>query len=213
MAGKTTDANATESDTTDTGTPPAPVPEPGTGADKAAKVEFTAEQQAHIDKIIGERLVRAQAKWAADATAADAKAESDAEQKRLEEQAEWQKLADQRQARIIELEPLEATTKADAELFEGMLESKLKTLGDKAKTAIESLTGSPGAREKLQWLTANEALFATKPPPDVDAHARGDGTTGEEVTDEQVNEFAVRMGVNPKHVDRKRLAQIIKLGG
>ena len=187
-----------------TGTPP---------DDKAAKVEFTAEQQAHIAGIIGDRLARARTSWEVAAAAAKTKAESEAEQKKLTEQAEWQKLAEKHQARVAELEPLEAETKAYAEVIQGMLEAKLKVLGDKAQTAVDGLPGELGALAKLQWLTANEALFATKPPPDVDAHARGDGTTEAKITDEEVNEFAVRMGIDPKYVDRKQLAEILALGG
>lgn len=181
--------------------------------DKAAEVKFTTEQQAHIDAIIGDRLTRARTSWEVAAAAAKTKAESEAEQAKLAEQAEWQKLAEKHQARVAELEPLEAETKAYAEVIEEMLKAKLKVLGDKAQTAIDGLPGDLGALAKLQWLTANEALFAAKPPPDIDAHKRGDGTTEAKVTDEQVQEFAVRMGVNPKHVDREQLAQILELGG
>lgn len=199
---KTTELDVNGDDTTET--PP---------EKKADAVEFTTEQQTHIDKIISDRLKRAHTSWEVAATAAQTKAESAAEQKKLTEQAEWQKLAEKHQARVTELEPLEAETKAYAGVIEEMLKAKLKSLGDKAQTAINGLPGELGALAKLQWLTANEALFATKPPPDIDAHKRGDGTTEADVTDEQVNEFAVRMGIDPKYVDRKQLAEILALGG
>lgn len=181
--------------------------------DKAAKIEFTAEQQAHVNKLVGEARVKAREGAKTQYEADQAKTESAAEQEKLAEQAEWQKLAEKHQARVAELEPLEAETKAYAEVIQGMLEAKLKVLGDKAQTAIDGLPGDLGALAKLQWLNKNEALFATKPPPDVDAHARGEGTKEVDVTDEQVQEFAVRMNVDPKHVDREQLAQILALGG
>ena len=180
---------------------------------KAADIEFTAEQQTRIDQIIGERLGRARTSWEVAAAAAKTKAESEAEQAKLTEQAEWQKLAEKHQARVTELEPLEAETAAYAEVIEGMLKAKLKALGDKAQTAVDGLPGDLGALAKLQWLNKNEALFATKPPPDIDALKRGDGTTEAKVTDEQVQEFAVRYGVNPKYVNREQVAEILALGG
>jgi len=129
------------------------------------QVTFTPEQQAHIDRVIGERLKRAKDKWEADAKEVQTKADQEAEAKRLKEQAEWQKLAEQHEARVAELEPqvkdLEGRVTAYGEAVTALLNAKLTELGDAAKTAVEALPGEPDALSKLTWLNANAALFAS----------------------------------------------------
>lgn len=131
-------------------------PNAGTG------VQFTDEQQKALDRVVQERLKRAKEKWDADAKAAQEKATSEAEKERLKAQAEWQKLAEQHEARVKALEPLEAEVKAYGEAIDVLLAAKLKELGEAAAKAVEALPGSPGPLAKLNWLTANEALFASK---------------------------------------------------
>jgi hypothetical protein len=150
-----------------TGAPGNQAPNAGQGQ----QVQFTAEQQSAIDRIIAERLTRAKAKWETDATAEADKAKAEAEKTRLKEQAEWQKLAETHEARVKELEPLEVQVKAYADAVEALLAARVKELGEQAKTAVEALPGTPGPLDKLNWLTANEALF--KP-----AAGNGVGTPG-----------------------------------
>lgn len=123
-------------------------------------VQFTDEQQRAIDRVVTERLKRAKEKWDADAKSAADKASAEAEQARLKEQAKWQELAERHEARVKALEPLEAETKAYAEAVEALLAAKLKELGEAASKAVEALPGGPGPLAKLNWLTANEGLFA-----------------------------------------------------
>lgn len=80
-----------------------PLPNPLPQGEGAAAVQFSAEQQAAVDRIVAERLRRAQEKWRADQ---DAKAAADtdaAEAKRLADEAKWQELARKREAEAVEL--------------------------------------------------------------------------------------------------------------
>ncbi len=70
----------------------------------AGKVEFTPEQQVHIDALIAKRLTRGRDKWTADQEAAKAAAEKIAEQARLKDKAEWQKLAEAHETSLAESE-------------------------------------------------------------------------------------------------------------
>lgn len=70
----------------------------------AGKVEFTPEQQAHIDALISKRLTRGREKWTADQEAAKVEAEKEAEEKRLKDKAEWRKLAEVHETSLAESE-------------------------------------------------------------------------------------------------------------
>lgn len=142
-------------------TPPPVTTPPGSG-----KVEFSAEQQAYLDKLIGDARKQGREKAEADAKAEAAKAKADAEQAALKEQAEWQKLAEQHEAKVAELEPqieaLAAQTEAYSTVIAELLEADIEELGDKAKAAIEALPGEPDTLAQLQWLKANWGLFKSE---------------------------------------------------
>lgn len=67
--------------------------------DEKKKVEFSAEQQAEIDRIVKERLERAKTKAEADAKKAADKAAADATAQTLKEKGEFEKLAGAEKAR------------------------------------------------------------------------------------------------------------------
>lgn len=180
-----------------------------TGATQTAgTVTFSAEQQAHIDALLGRTRKEARERAKTDQAKAQAKAKADADRVRLEEQQEWKTLAEQHQSRIAELEPLEARVTAYQETITAMLADRIEALGDKAETAIDGLPGDMDALAKLKWLNANEALFAQRAgTPQIDATRRNEGTTPAEVTDAEVIEFAARLGLNPAYVNK---AQVLK---
>ena len=184
----------------------------GTGGESlnAGEVTFSDEQQAHIDKLIGERLTRAKGKWETDLEAAKTKATKDAETARLAEQEQYKELAGKYQARIGELEPLEGRMQAYVEAVDTLLAAKLKELGQPAQTAVDNLPGDPDALGKLHWLNANDALFAKTSPPDIGADRRGRGGKDTQVTDDEVKEFAVSMHLDPRFVSKEDVAEIIK---
>jgi hypothetical protein len=59
------------------------------------------------------------------------------------------------------------------------------------------------------WLDANAAVFSRPTPPPLDGRAGGNGTPAM-VTDDEVNEYAARWGLNPQHIDRAKLAKVAK---
>ena len=121
--------------------------------------EFTAEQQAELDRLIGEARVKAREVVRKEFDAAQAKEREDTEQANLAAQNKWQQLAEGLKARVATLEPLEEQVKQYQESFDGMLRARVKALGDKAKKALDTLPASMTAAGKLTWLDANEDLF------------------------------------------------------
>jgi hypothetical protein len=57
------------------------------------------------------------------------------------------------------------------------------------------------------WLDANAAVFSRPAPPPLDGRAGGNGTPAM-VTEDEVNEYAARWGIDPRHIDRAKLARI-----
>lgn len=114
------------------GTPPASPPEP---------VQFTTEQQAAVDRLIAERLRRAQEKWQADQEAKAAADAEAAEAQRLQDEQKWQELAQKNQSKAAELEGQLTSTKTEFEkataLINGLLESKVKQLPESMVKVLE----------------------------------------------------------------------------
>ncbi|MDY7078018.1 MAG: hypothetical protein SXV54_13970 [Chloroflexota bacterium] len=123
------------------------------------EVVFTQEQQALVDKLVGEARVKAREKAKTEFEAAQATANEEAEREKLAAGEEWQKLASTHEARVKELEPLEAQVKAYGEVIAGMLKDKVESLGNNAKKAIEGLPETMTDLDKLNWLNKNEGLF------------------------------------------------------
>jgi len=123
------------------------------------ELNFTKEQQAFIDKLIGKTRIGAREKAQTDAADAAKVAKDAAEKAKLEASKEWQTLAARHEARVKELEPFEEQAKAYNKLINDMLAAKIKALGDAAKKAVGALPESLTVVDKLAWLTANEDLF------------------------------------------------------
>jgi hypothetical protein len=75
-------------------------------------ITFTPEQQAHLETILSERLKRAKTSWDEASAKAQKKAQDEADAKKLAEQNEFKTLAEQRQAKVGELEGQLAATNA-----------------------------------------------------------------------------------------------------
>ena len=170
---------------------------------------FNDAQQRYIDKLLGKVRIEAHDRVKAEIEREQQKATKDAETARLAEQQEYKKLADQYQARIGELEPLEGRMQAYVEAVDTLLAAKLKELGQPAQTAVDNLPGDPDALQKLAWLNANNALFAKTSLPDIGADRRGRGGKDTQVTDDEVKEFAVSMHLDPQFVSKEDVARII----
>lgn len=152
----TTDTTVVSADATgDTGASPA-------AADLTPAVTFTPEQQVALDKIVSDRLKRAQDKWKTDADA-KAKADADAaEAKRQAEQGEWQSLAQRHEQRATELEGKYKETAAMLEranaVIVGLVESRKQGLPD---TLLKTLEG----RDIYDQLELANAFHEAMPQP------------------------------------------------
>jgi hypothetical protein len=134
-----------------------PITEPATGAvtPPNGDVAFT---QADVDRIVEQRLSRAKTKAEADA----AKVKADAEQRALTEQGEWKTLAEQRAARLAELEPLTKqveTAKEEADRYR----KAIAKYADDAKKAVpehvRALLDKLDPIDQLDWLATNAAAL------------------------------------------------------
>lgn len=112
-----------------------------TAAAPTADVKFTSEQQAHIDKLIGERLTREREKVEADLKAkgeADAKA---AEAQKLKDEQKWEELAKTQEAKAAEAESKLAAATAQLEkankVLEGLVEARKKELPEAMLKALD----------------------------------------------------------------------------
>ncbi len=110
--------------------------------------------QAEVDDLIKRRLERERQ------TAEDrAKRERDAaDEQRLKENQEFQKLADQRAKRIEELEPL----KVKAERYEAALTTLLTEERKAVPEYVQPILDKLDPAEQLEWIAQNKASF---PPP------------------------------------------------
>lgn len=126
---------------------------------------FTDEQQQKVNELVGEARTKERGKAQADFDALTAKAKEDAEQASMVEKEEWQKLATQHENRVKVLEPLEAKVAAYDKMFTDMLTKRVKSLGDAAKKAVNTLPESMSDLEKLEWLQKNEATYQEKRGP------------------------------------------------
>ena len=159
--------------------------------EQSGEVTFSATQQAAIDGFVSERLKRAQAKWEADAKAAQVKADSAAEKARLTEQQEFRTLAEKAEARVAELEPLAEKVKQYTDALTQMLESKRKGL----PTHIVELLNKVGdPLEQLTWLEENADKLTQPKAPDIDGTKRGQGKKAD-IDEEKRQDILRRFGV------------------
>ena len=133
------------------------------------------------------------------------KAASDAEAKRMAEEGKYKDLYEsikpKAEAAAVLQERLDAITAqtqaANARRIEAIPEnmrSLVPAYDDPLKVA--------------EWLDANAAILSKPAAPPLDG--RAGGTSAATVTDEDVIDFAVRMGIRPEHVDRATLAKALK---
>ena len=132
--------------------------------------KFTEEQQAIVDKLVGDARIKAREKAGADAAASLQKTAADAELASMAAEKKWQELAGKHEARVKELEAFEGQANAYNELISGMLKDKVKSLGDAAKKAVDALPDGLSDADKLTWVGKNESLFT--------AASSGVGTPG-----------------------------------
>ena len=136
-----------------------------------------------------------------------AKAQEAAEAKRLAEQGEFKALYEAAQARIANLEPLEARYQ---EFVDGVKAANERRIAG-IPASMRGLVPEYDDPMKLNaWLEANGAMLQKQPAPGLNGGAGGNGPGTPTVTDAEVLEFATRMGINPAYVDRAAVAKAYK---
>ena len=132
---------------------------------KKKKIEWTAEQQAEIDRINKETRLEERKKAQAELEEKTAKAKKDAEEKELTEKQEFKTLAEKR---LTEIETLkgEITTLTDAkeqgEKYKAALEAHLKAQTEKLPAHIKTLLSKLDVLEQMEYLTKNAKDLGVK---------------------------------------------------
>lgn len=120
-------------------------------------MEFTDEQQAYIDKLVGQARQEGRKSGSEKAKQELAEKERKELEASLEESQEWKRLAKERADKIAELEPLSEKLEAYQGVVEGLLKSKVEELD--AEKVVKALPEQMTDLEKLNWLTENAELF------------------------------------------------------
>lgn len=95
-----------------------------------------------------------------------------AEEERLKAQGEWQKLADERAARVTELEPKAALAEALLERVSKQNAARIAAVPEAMRTLIPA---NYDAVQLSEWLDANLDKLAAPKAPTLDSGARGTG--------------------------------------
>jgi len=131
---------------------------------------------------------------------------TDAEAKRLAEQGEYRTLYESVKAKADAADALQERLDAITAQAQAANERRIAAIPDGMKSLV------PEYDDPLKlaaWLDANAAVFSRPTPPPLDGRAGGNGTPAM-VTDDEVNEYAARWGLNPQHIDRAKLAKVAK---
>ena len=120
-----------------------------------------------------------------------------ADEKRLADDKKWEELAEQRQARITELEPLSEQVTSYQETLKAMADKAMEGLPEH----IKPLLADRDPVWQLNYLTEHAAELAAPGPANINATSQSQGTPPPEITQQQIDEFAARAGVDPRFVD------------
>ena len=126
------------------------------------------------------RDTRQEAKASREAREALERAQQAAESKRLEEQGEWQKIAEQRKAVLDALAPIKAKAEQADAVMQKLLDAQLERLSDDARDMVNTMPGDVQA--KLDWLAANQGRLMRPAAPEMDAGARGNSAASIKLT-------------------------------
>ena len=137
---------------------------------------------------------------------AAAKAKTDAEAAVMAEQGKFKELYQSAKAKADAADALQERLDAITAQAQSANERRVAAIPD----AMKSLVPEYDDPLKLAaWLDANAAVFSRPTPPPLDGRAGGNGTPAV-VTEDEVNEYAARWGLDARHIDRAQLAKVIK---
>jgi len=129
---------------------------------------------------------------------------TDAEAKRLAEQGEYRTLYESVKAKADAADALQERLDAITAQAQAANERRINAIPENMRSLV------PEYDDPLKlaaWLDANAAVFSRPTPPPLDGRAGGNGTPAV-VTEDEVNEYAARWGIDPRHIDRAKLARI-----
>ena len=195
-----------------TDTTPAPAATPEAQAADGQQMEPEQTNSEHAQALSPEQL-RAELEAARKEAASyrtklrqTEKQATDAEAKRLAEQGEYRTLYESVKAKADAADALQERLDAITAQAQAANERRVAAIPDGMKSLV------PEYDDPLKlaaWLDANAAVFSRPTPPPLDGRAGGNGTPAM-VTDDEVNEYAARWGLNPQHIDRAKLAKVAK---
>jgi multidrug efflux pump subunit AcrA (membrane-fusion protein) len=131
---------------------------------------------------------------------------TDAEAKRLAEQGEYRTLYESVKAKADAADALQERLDAITAQAQAANERRIAAIPEHMRSLVPEYDD---ALKLAAWLDANAAVFSRPTPPPLDGRAGGNGTPAM-VTDDEVNEYAARWGLNPQHIDRAKLAKVAK---
>ena len=137
--------------TADSGVPTGATPPPAEPSKAEPDASVVADEkrftQVELEQQIKERLARQQRQFEAQQREAQAALEA----KQLEEQAEWQKLANRRADEIKELKPRAALAEGYEKAVKALVEAQTRDVPVAIQTILEKLS----LLDQLDWLAAN----------------------------------------------------------
>ena len=133
------------------------------------------------------------------------KAAAEADAKRMAEQGEYKALYESVRAKAEAADALQERLDAITAQAQAANERRVKAIPEHMRSLVPAYDDPLKVAE---WLDANAAIFSKPAAPPLDG--RAGGTSAATVTDEDVIDFAVRMGIRPEHVDRATLAKALK---
>ena len=129
---------------------------------------------------------------------------TDAEAKRLAEQGEYRTLYESVKAKADAADALQERLDAITAQAQAANERRIAAIPEHMRSLVPEYDD---ALKLAAWLDANAAVFSRPTPPPLDGRAGGNGTPAT-VTEDEVNEYAARWGIDPRHIDRAKLARI-----
>ena len=185
----------------------AAAPEPQAGDGQQTVPEQTNSEPAQLTpeqlRAEVEALRKEAAKWRTQLRQQE-KAQADAEAKRLAEQGEYKTLYETAAEKAARADALQERLDAITAQAQAANERRVAAIPD----AMQSLVPEYDDPLKLaEWLDANAAVFSRPTPPPLAGRAGGNGTPAT-VSDDEVRDFATRMGIRPENVDRALLAKL-----
>ena len=134
------------------------------------------------------------------------KAASDAEAKRMAEEGKYKDLYESIKPKAEAAAALQERLDAITAATEAANKRRIDAIPEHMRSLVPAYDDPLKVAE---WLDANAAVLSKTLAPPLDGRAGG-GASAATVTDAEVQDFAVRMGIRPEHVDRATLAKALR---